>query len=168
MYLNGYPSDNTAALRLGAIVPDIIYTGEYWRLFTAMFVHFGFIHFLANMGGLMIIGLRVEKRLGHIPVLIIYLLGGLAASLCSLFFTRGYAAGASGAVFALDGAALAYTFLTKKPIEELTNQVMFMYILVGIAMGFGMAGIDNAAHVGGLLTGLALGAVITKLRGERT
>ncbi len=169
MYLNGYPGNSAAGLRLGAIVPALVFNGEYWRLFTSMFVHFGFVHFLANLGGLLIIGLRVEKCLGHAAFLVIYLLGGLAAAVTSLFVTQGYAAGASGAIFALDGAALAYTYLTKRPIEELTNQVLFMYILVGIAMGFGMNGIDNAAHVGGLVTGLLIGAVISKikLKGER-
>jgi rhomboid protease GluP len=141
-----------------------VFAGEYWRLFTYMFVHFGFIHLLANVGGLLIIGLRVEKCMGHAAFLIIYILGGLAASLCSLFFTQGFAAGASGAIFALDGAAFAYTRVAKRPMEELTNQMMLMYIIVGLAMGFGMGGVDNAAHLGGLIAGLALGALITKIK----
>jgi rhomboid protease GluP len=164
MYLDGYADSSWTAVRFGAIVPELVFAGEYWRLFTYMFVHFGFIHLLANTGGLLIIGLRVEKCFGHVAFLAVYLIGGLAASLCSLFFTQGFAAGASGAIFALDGAAFAYTRIAKRPIDELTDQVMLMYIIVGIAMGFGMGGVDNAAHVGGLVAGLLLGALITKIK----
>ncbi|MCL2708825.1 MAG: rhomboid family intramembrane serine protease, partial [Defluviitaleaceae bacterium] len=108
MYLDGFADDPLTAARFGAIVPwRVIYGGEYWRLFSAMFVHFGVTHLLMNTVGLFIFGTRVERHFGHLSFLILYVISGLGGSAASLLFTQGYAAGASGAVYGLVGAILA-------------------------------------------------------------
>jgi membrane associated rhomboid family serine protease len=127
-----------------------------------MFVHFGALHLLMNLTGLMIFGIRVERYLGRVKFLAIYIFSGLAASLFSLLFTRGYAAGASGAVYGLTGAILAYTLVSKRPMDALTSYTMLIFAGIGLAMGFASPGIDNFGHIGGWLAGLLAGLIFTK------
>jgi rhomboid protease GluP len=163
MYLGGYPDDPAAAARFGAIVPELIlYENQYYRLFTAMFVHFGAMHLLMNMMGLMIFGIRVERYYGRLRYICVYIISGLAGSLFSLFFTRGYAAGASGAVYGLTGAVLAYTLISKRPMDALTSYTMIIFAGIGFAMGFSAPGVDNFGHIGGWLAGALAGAALTK------
>ena len=166
MYIFGYNDDPVGtAVRFGAIVPDGIINGHaYYRLFTAMFVHFGFIHFIMNGMGLLIFGTRVERYFGRIPFMFIYLFSGICGSLASLLFTRGIAAGASTAVYGLVGAVFAYTGVTRKSMDMLNKYVMLIYISTGLTLGFVTAGIDNYGHIGGLLAGIAAGYLFTKRR----
>jgi len=154
----------------GAIFPhDIFEYGEWYRLFTAMFIHFGAGHFLANVMGLLVFGTRVERYFGRIAFLVIYIFAGLLGSLFSLYLTTAYAAGASGAVYGLIGAIFIYTRLTGRAVELMNWYTLFMFIGVGIAMGFLTEGVDNAGHLGGLVGGLVIGAGmvgILKLRGK--
>ena len=161
MYLNGYPGDIWVPRSFGAIYPPWVFEyGQWWRLFTAMFVHFGAAHLAANTFGLLIFGTRVERYFGRVRFCLIYLFAGLLGSVFSIFISQGYAAGASGAVYALVGALFAYTRLTKRSIEFMNWYLMFTYIGIGIAMGFATPGIDNAAHIGGLIGGAVFGAWI--------
>jgi len=163
MYWSGYPNDFWVPRDFGAIYPPWVFEyGQWWRLFTAMFVHFGFAHLGANTFGLLVFGTRVERYFGRAAFCAIYVFAGLLGSVFSIFISQGYSAGASGAVYALVGALLAYTRITKRSIDFINWYLMFMYIGVGIAMGFATPGIDNAAHVGGLLGGLVFGAVLAQ------
>jgi membrane associated rhomboid family serine protease len=165
MYLDGYAHDPMTAMRFGAIVPHrILNGGEYYRLFTAMFVHFGIYHLMMNAVGLLIFGTRVERYVGPVYFLLIYVLSGLCGSAFSLFLTQRYAAGASGAIYGLVGAVFSFTRITRQTMDQLSDYVMLIYILVGMAMGFAAPQIDNFGHIGGLLSGLALGALATKHR----
>ncbi|MCL2528451.1 MAG: rhomboid family intramembrane serine protease [Defluviitaleaceae bacterium] len=170
MYLAGFPGDMWVPARFGAIVPAYIFEeGEWYRLFTAMFVHFGAGHFFANIMGLIIFGTRVERYFGRVAFTIIYVVSGLLGSLFSLYFTSGYAAGASGAIYGLIGAVFAYTRLTGRSIELMNWYILFMFIGVGIAMGFMTPGVDNFGHLGGLVGGLGIGALmvgVLRLRGR--
>jgi len=160
MYLDGFPNDFLVPMRFGAIVPELVhYRGEWYRLFTAMFVHFGLAHFAANSFGLLIFGTRVERYFGRICFVAIYLIAGLVGSLASLYLSQAYAAGASGAIYGLVGALFAYTRIHKRTIENLNWYVMFLYIGIGLAMGFATPGIDNFAHLGGLVGGIVVGGV---------
>ena len=163
IYLNGFPTNIFAPRTFGAIYPPWVFEyGQWWRLFTAMFVHFGWQHFLSNTLGLLIFGLKVEKYFGHIMFLLIYVLSGLVGSLFSIFITTSYSAGASGAIYGIVGFLFVFTRLTKRSVEFLNWYLMFSYIAIGIAMGFAMPGIDNAGHIGGLITGGLIGFLVAK------
>ena len=170
MYRAGYPADMRVPAQFGAIYPTyILDNGEWYRLFTAMFVHFGVAHFFANLMGLVVFGTRVERYFGRVALCVIYILSGLLGSVFSLYFTRGYAAGASGAIYGLIGAIFAYTRMTGRAIELMNWYIMFMFIGVGIAMGVMTPNIDNFGHLGGLVGGLAIGAAmvgVLRLRGR--
>ena len=163
MYLAGFPQDVLVPMRFGAIYPPLIlYGGEWYRLFTAMFIHFGLAHFAANSMGLLIFGTRIERYFGRFLFTVIYVVTGLAGSVASLFLSRAYSAGASGAIYGLVGFIFVYTKLSKRSIEYINWYVMFIFIGIGIAMGFTQTGIDNFAHLGGLFAGAAYGAVYYK------
>lgn len=158
MYLSGFQNDITVPLRFGAIHPHWVHEyGQWYRLFTAMFVHFGAMHFGANTFGLLVFGTRVERYFGRVTFCLIYILAGLLGSAFSLFISQAYAAGASGAIYGLVGALFAYTRVTKRSVDIMNWYIMFVYIGVGIAMGFVTPGIDNAAHIGGLIGGAVIG-----------
>ena len=158
LYMEGFPQDILVPMRFGAIYPPLIlYGGEWYRLFTAMFIHFGIYHFAANAMGMLIFGTRIERYFGRLWFTVIYVATGLAGSLASLFLSRAYSAGASGAIYGLVGFIFVYTRLSKRTIEYINWYVMFIYIGIGIAMGFTQTGIDNFAHLGGLFAGAALG-----------
>jgi membrane associated rhomboid family serine protease len=163
MYLLGDPNSAATGFRIGGIrFPAVLYGGEWWRLFTAMFVHFGWMHFVANTFGLIVFGTRVERYFGRVAFLAIYFISGLTGSVFSLVNLRishSYAvsAGASGAVYGLVAAVFIFTRLTRREIETLNWYVMMIYIGIGLAMGFAIPGIDNAGHIGGMAGGLLTG-----------
>ncbi|MCL1988370.1 MAG: rhomboid family intramembrane serine protease [Firmicutes bacterium] len=159
MYLQGYSTAPIiVAAQFGAIVPRLILEeGQFFRLFTAIFVHFGWMHLVFNIAGLLIFGVRIERYYGKLQFLAIYVLSGLAASVASLFLTQGFSAGASGAVYGLVGAAFAYTRLTKKSMDMINYRVVIIYIIFGLAMGFVTPNTDFFGHIGGLIAGILLG-----------
>ena len=170
MYTYGDPHSASVGVRFGAIwLPPMLWGGEWWRMFTAIFVHFGPMHLIANTMGLLIFGTRIEKYFGRIAFLSIYLLSGLMGSLFSVanaYFRNAYgmvSAGASGAVYGLIGAMFVYTRFTRRDIETLNWRVMLIFIGIGLIMGFSMPGIDNAAHIGGLVGGGLVGFVMLAL-----
>ena len=139
---------------------------EYWRLFTCTFIHVGVIHLLFNMQALRVGGELAEQFFGHILYLLIYLMSGIFASLTSLAWNPGnvVSAGASGAIFGIIGAQLGFVI---RRIRELNwgaaSSLLMSYLMfIGVSLffGFSVAGIDNAAHLGGLCMGLLLGLVL--------
>jgi rhomboid protease GluP len=135
--------------------------GEWWRLLTSCFLHFGVVHLLMNMYALIYAGLILEPQLGSARVAVAYLLTGVVASLTSVWWHSWVvAAGASGAVFGLYGLLLA--LLTTSYMEPKLRKPMLMSIgfFVVYNLAYGMNdGIDNAAHIGGLLSGMAIGYI---------
>ena len=168
MYFQGYATmPIVVAARFGAIVPYLIWeAGEYYRLFTAMFVHFGWTHLFFNIAGILIFGTRIERYYNRLAYLVIYFISGLAASVASLILTRGVSAGASGAVYGLLGAAFVYTRYTKRPMDMINNHILMVYIIMGLAMGFVVPGIDYYGHIGGLIAGIFVGFIFVRLKGE--
>ena len=164
MYLYGYGQNPLlVAARFGAIIPARIWgAGEYYRLFTAMFVHFGWQHLFMNIAGMLIFGTRIERYYGKISFLAIYLASGLVASVASLLFTRGFAAGASGAVYGLVGAAFVYTKI-RGAMDRINSHIMVIYIIMGLGVGFLMPNVDYFGHIGGLITGVLAGYIALKL-----
>ena len=146
----------------GACYPPLIAGGEYWRLITGMFLHFGLVHLIYNMICLLSLGEVLETCMGTVRYLIIYLIGGIAGNLLSLALelrTGHYAvsAGASGAIFAVIGAMLAVAIRRRGRLGNLFLRRMLLMSALMISQGFLETATDNAAHVGGFVTGLLLG-----------
>ena len=159
--MNGAPDNEATLVRLGAITPDLLQTHEYWRLFAAMFLHAGWLHWAANTWALYQLGTLYEVLFGSPRFAIIYVVSGLCASLSSAYFSHQVAVGASGAIFGILGAFIfsllrSPQYRHQRWTRSLVSQIVF-WILVNIAIGFSVRFIDNAAHLGGLVTGLLLG-----------
>lgn len=136
-------------------------TGEGWRLLSSTFIHFGFVHLFFNMFALMANGPRVELLLGSARFAVLYLLAGIAGSATSVLWNPAVnSAGASGAIFGVLGAmvALALRKDLQVPTAFMTAQrnSALVFIAYNLANGLRGAGIDNAAHIGGLLAGFVL------------
>jgi membrane associated rhomboid family serine protease len=148
---------------LGAMQPIAIAVGDqYWRLFSAMFLHAGLIHLLFNMYALYLFGFVIERAVGSVRFLAIYFVSGFLASVASFAFgspgTLGV--GASGAIFGLLGAWVAYNLRRRGTAMASANlQWAAMIIGINLIFGFSVAGIDNLAHLGGLVSGVAAGWV---------
>jgi membrane associated rhomboid family serine protease len=154
-------STNLSVLaRMGAMVPGLVAQGEYWRLVTAMFLHIGIPHLLLNSLGLYIFGNLIEQALGTVRFLAIYLVSGFVASVASFAFGSpvALAAGASGAIFGLLGAWLAYN-LRRRSLSLARANIQGALVLIAINVVFGLSvpGIDNLAHIGGLAAGVVAG-----------
>ena len=138
-----------------------------------MFLHFGFYHIAYNMLCLIFLGDVLEKEVGPVRYLIIYILGGLAGNLLSMFmdFRDGVfpvSAGASGAIFAVVGAILYIVLRNKGRLGTITIRRLLLMIVVTLGQGLVDVGTDNAAHVGGLIAGFVLAMLVYwKTRGRR-
>jgi membrane associated rhomboid family serine protease len=147
-------------LEAGAMVPLMVARGEWWRLITAMFLHIGLLHLAFNSLALYVFGGLIESALGAKRMVALYLVTGFAASVTSFTFgsPASAAAGASGAIFGLLGAWLAYN-LRRRSLSLARANVQSALFLIGINLvfGFTVPGIDNLAHLGGLVAGVAAG-----------
>ena len=156
MYVLGNGStDNYTLLVFGANVDTLTKNGDYYRLFTSMFLHIGILHLLCNMYSLYIIGKEVENVFGKVKYLIIYLLSGIAGSILSLAFNHNtICAGASGAIFGLLGALLYFGYYYRTYLGVTLTRSIIPVIVLNLIIGFTSSGIDNAAHIGGLVGGI--------------
>ena len=157
-------SENSEVLiRMGAAQTQMITGGQYWRLFTCMFLHIGFAHFINNMIVLIALGEFVEPNTGHIKYLILYLLGGIAGSALTVLVdlmkndTGTLAAGASGAVFALIGAYVVMVLRKKIHNQRLSIGRLIFGIALAVLPGFYTPGVGVTAHIGGMLAGMIMG-----------
>ena len=154
-------STNTAVLiRFGAKANALIAQGQVWRLLTSIFLHIGPMHLFFNSSALFVFGVEVERVYGSARFLIIYLLAGLYGSLISFAIGPPLSAGASGAIFGLLGVMVAYFRRHRETFGERGRQrVMSLLGVAGfnLVLGFTVPGIDNLAHLGGLVSGAALG-----------
>jgi rhomboid protease GluP len=143
----------------GANLRSITLSGQWWRLITNTFLHIGILHILLNMYALLYIGILLEPYLGKFRFASAYLFTGILASLTSIYWhPMTVSAGASGAIFGMYGVFLA--MLTTNIIDKKTRSALFASI--GVFVVFNLmngvkAGIDNAAHIGGLIGGLIIG-----------
>jgi len=152
-------------LTFGANYGPLVKSGEWWRLTGSMFLHIGFIHFLVNMFTLLSIGSTLEKYFGTPRYMALYALAGTGGSLASALAGNIVAAGASGALFGLCGAAAYLGFRYSKEIPPgLRKQLaggMVSCIGYNLLYGFMASGIDNSAHIGGLLAGVIYAILIS-------
>jgi rhomboid protease GluP len=144
----------------GAKVNELIVAGQYWRFLTPVFLHIGLIHLLFNMMALRIFGEQVEALFGGTRFLTLYLLSGLFVSLASFAFSPVPSAGASGAIFGIIGVFTAFLLRNRETFGTVAEQQlrsMVGLIVVNLLLGATVPGIDNWGHMGGLVSGLAMG-----------
>jgi len=168
--LTGAWLDGEKLARLGAIVPPLIDQGQYWRLVTAMFLHGDgtkagdFLHLGLNLVALFQLGSLYEVMFGTRRFVLIYFVSGIAASLTSYIHNIGASVGASGAIFGILGAFIFSILRSPRWRQErvarsIVRQLVFL-MFANILIGAMIPKIDLAAHLGGLLTGLLLGAIL--------
>ncbi len=167
MTLFGDPAWNELTVRLGANVGPYTVAGQWWRLLTNIFIHGGLLHFAFNMWCLWSLGRLAESVYGHWTLAAVYLLCGLSASLGSILWNPGVqSVGASGAIFGIAGALIASFYLGEfsLPRSAISGMLRSVVAFVGYNLVFGamIAHVDNAAHIGGLVMGLILGALIAR------
>lgn len=154
MYLLGNGSNDTLTLYLfGANLKEAIQAGEVYRLITCAFLHAGILHLMFNMYSLFIIGSQLETYIGRWKFALVYFISALSGSLMSAIFTNAISVGASGAIFGLLGSLLYFGYHYRLYLGEVLKRQIIPLIAVNLLFGFIMNGVDNAAHIGGLIGG---------------
>ena len=157
--------------RLDAV--DVLVKREYARVIWYMFLHSNITHIFNNMLILFFLGAMIEKEVGHVLYLILYMLSGIGGGILSLIyktltFDFSGTIGASGAVFGLDGALLALILFSGKRMANVTPTRVILMIAYSLYSGFTGGNVDNAAHIGGLITGFLIGIVICMMNRRKT
>lgn len=153
--------------RWGSNVGPLTINGEWWRLFTCLFLHFGVVHLGFNLWALNDSGPTVERLFGSAHFLVLYLLSGVVGGMTSLLWDPAVnSAGASGAIFGIFGGLLAFVTrsgsrVPRTVLERLRTSTL-LFVAYSLFSGFSRAGIDNAAHVGGLVAGSGLGFLLAR------
>ena len=164
-------SSNGVQLDWGANFGPAVQDGEWWRLGSALFLHFGAIHLALNLLALWDSGQLVERMYGHARFTAIYFSSGLAGNLLSLATTEESAVsgGASGAIFGIYGALLIFLWRERINLHPHEFRWLFWgaagFSVITIILGFSVNGIDNAAHIGGFFAGM-LGGIILAQQNE--
>jgi membrane associated rhomboid family serine protease len=154
--------NNQELFDLGAMQPLFIANGQYWRLFSAMFLHANILHIAFNGYALYLFGSVIEQNLGRTRMALIYFVTGFLASAASYAFldVRGLGVGASGAIFGIFGAFIAYNYRRRHLAMAAANlRWAATMLLLNALLALGVRAIDWRAHLGGLVAGLAAGWV---------
>lgn len=162
MYIFGNGSfDKFTLLYFGANLDSLVKDGQVYRLVTCIFLHIGIWHLFCNMYSLYIIGKEIENLYGKIKYLIIFLGSGICGSLLSIAFTHNtISAGASGAIFGLLGSILYFGYYYRAYLGNNIKRSILPVIIINLVIGFTTTGIDNAAHIGGLVGGAILSMMV--------
>jgi len=172
MEIMGSTQDALYMVEHGAMyVPNMVNNGQTYRLFTSMWLHFGIEHLSGNMLPLLLLGDNLERAVGSGKYVAIYLISGLGASMCSFvynFITASYAvaAGASGAIFGVIGALFYVVAKNHGKLEDMTIVRLGILIIYILYTGITTPGIDNAAHIGGLIFGVLLAMLFYQREGS--
>lgn len=152
-------------LRFGAKYDPLIRQGEVWRLLTCAFLHGGLIHILCNMYSLYIIGPQINQIYGTKNYLIIYITSCITSSILS-FIMSPYtiAIGASGGIFGLMGALLAFAISERHRIDKRYMSSLIQVIIINLFIGLSLSNIDNFGHIGGFIGGITLGYIIYQIQ----
>ena len=151
--------DGQTLILFGAKWAPLIYGGEWWRLVTAGFLHGGLIHILMNSWVLFGLGAQVEQLYGTARMMVFYFLGTVGGFLASLYISpRSLSIGASAGIFGLIGVMIAFGMQHRNELGAAVRSHYTQWAIYGIAMGL-LPGfrVDNAAHIGGLAAGFAIG-----------
>ena len=132
---------------------SLIRSGQYYRILTGIFLHGSILHLLFNCYALFVIGSQVENFMGNFKFLIIYLFSGICGSIFSMIFSSYPSIGASGAIFGLMGALVYFGYHYRVYLGNVVKSQIIPLILLNLCIGFLSSGIDNFAHIGGLIGG---------------
>lgn len=157
--------ESVVITKLALSLPDVIEKRQFYRIFTAMFVHFSITHILSNMVILLALGARIENMIGKTGYIISYVLCGMVASVASLISCYygnlyDYAGGASGAIFGLMGIMIVIAFAKKGNVSGISLWNLIVLSVLTILNGYVSEGIDNVAHIGGLIAGVVAGIIL--------
>jgi rhomboid protease GluP len=145
----------------GAKVNSLILAGQYWRFITPIFLHANLLHVGLNMLNFFVLGIFLERLLGHLRFLLVYLATGVISIMASFYFApQEISVGASGAIFGLVGAYSIFVLAHRKALRASgIPALLWLVFIIGanLSVGFFIANTDNYAHVGGLLSGCLLG-----------
>ena len=160
--LRGDTESGYFMLQYGAMYEPLVTEGhEYYRLITSLFLHFGIQHLLNNMVMLAALGYQLENEIGRIKFLLIYFISGIGGNLCSLYWNVSHgeqiiSAGASGAIFGLMGALLYIVAVNRGRLGRLSGRGMLIMVALSLYFGLTSSGVDNSAHIGGLICGILI------------
>ena len=160
--LRGDTESGYFMLQYGAMYEPLVTEGhEYYRLITSLFLHFGIQHLLNNMVMLGALGYQLENEFGRIKFLLIYFISGIGGNLCSLYWNVSHgeqviSAGASGAIFGLMGALLYIVAVNRGRLGRLSGRGMLIMVALSLYFGLTSSGVDNSAHIGGLICGILI------------
>ncbi|PLT34709.1 rhomboid family intramembrane serine protease [Bacillus sp. V5-8f] len=160
MELNGGSTNSSTLIEFGAKYNPLILQGEWWRFFTPIIVHIGFLHLLMNTMSLYFLGGEVERIYGRLRFFFIYLFAGFAGVLASFLTNANISAGASGAIFGCFGALLYFGIAHPKLFFRTMGMNVIILILFNLGYGFSVEGIDNAGHIGGLIGGFLAAGIV--------
>jgi rhomboid protease GluP len=149
--------------QLGADKRSLVLAGEWWRPFTSMFLHGGLLHLVLNAWVLYQLGSLCEILLGSSQMSTVYLVSGLAGSFASLWWHDGWSVGASGAIFGLMGALIAFLLRRRGMLTPSAKSLLGQLVMwagINVYLGMSMPRIDLAAHFGGFVMGFLLGLVL--------
>lgn len=161
----GSSEDTLFMLRHGAMfAPLVVEEREYYRLLTSIFMHFGIHHITNNMIILFVLGDNMERAIGSAKYLVFYLLCGVGSNLISMRASmnsqvKAVGAGASGAIFGVIGGLFYAVAVNRGKLEDLSTRQLAIMIIFSLYFGFTSTGIDNVAHVSGLVLGILLAMV---------
>lgn len=167
--LLGKSEDTIFMMEHGAMYEPYVLEGhEYYRIVTSMFLHFGINHLMNNMVMLGALGWNLEIETGKIRFLLIYFLSGIGGNIFSLFMNQSagrdvVSAGASGAVFGLMGALVFVVIRNKGRVGRLSRRGILLMVVLSLYFGITSSGVDNMAHIGGLICGFLLEAILGAL-----
>jgi len=170
----GATEDSAYMLEHGAMyVPYLTQNQEYYRIFTSMFLHYGFDHLMGNMVILGLLGWQLEQELGSVKYIILYLVSGLGGQFAMIYydiFTKDYApfAGASGAIFGVIGALLYVAVRNKGRVGKVSGPGLLVMIVISVYYGFTNPGIANFAHIGSLISGFLLAILLYRKRNRKS
>ena len=161
-------SDHSANLyRWGAKFGPAIQNGDWYRLFSPIVLHAGWIHLAANTFALIIFGPRLERDFGSVAFFAVYLVSGVCGVAASYLVSPALSVGASGAIFGIAGAYGIYLLRNRKEFGVSINPLLLnlgIVLAINIVFGLLVPGIDQGAHVGGLLAGVAIGWILSPRR----
>ena len=148
-------------LNFGAKSNILIQQGEIWRLLTCAFLHANLVHIICNMYSLYIIGPEIQQIYSTKKYLIIYIISCITSSLLSYFMSpNSISVGASGGIFGLMGALLAFAIIERHKIQKKYLSSLMQIIGINLFIGLSIKNIDNFGHIGGLMGGIVVGYII--------